>query len=325
MERNYGKHRNSTFGDPGILPEDILIDILLRVAARHLARLRFVCKSWRSLIDDVNFIERHYGVHYSICKADGDNSFLCDRVQYNDLSFVLKVSLVSEHTGDVPLDLTPNLLVDSAACFTDTPNVFSEANVVGVVKGVVCIFWWQYQDLGLWNPATREFKALTPWLNCLIQNQTLEMIGFGFDCISNDFKTLRGNLYQDGTPYYELNSLKTNSWKRVREPPPLRGMISYIMGAYLNGVAYWYVYAVDSPVASILSFNFHTEVFELCNLPADTAIVRRKFPFVYKEVLAVYKERLAFVLEGTDIDMGEFYFHVWTVTPQVDANSGTRF
>ncbi|XP_074266333.1 putative F-box protein At3g16210 [Silene latifolia] len=153
------------FGDHGILPEDILIDILSRVAARNLVRLRCVCKWWCSLIDDVNFIDRHHRLHYSICEADGDDSFLCEGFQTDNSSYDLKVSLLTKHTGDDPLDLTPNLIVDSAPCFTNTPNIFRDAIVVCTVKGVICILWPKYQDLGLWNPATREFKALTPWLH----------------------------------------------------------------------------------------------------------------------------------------------------------------
>ncbi|CAL4897534.1 unnamed protein product [Urochloa decumbens] len=42
-------------GNYGVLPADVLYDILLRLPANHLCRLRLVCRSWRSLTSDPLF------------------------------------------------------------------------------------------------------------------------------------------------------------------------------------------------------------------------------------------------------------------------------
>ncbi|CAL4904878.1 unnamed protein product [Urochloa decumbens] len=46
-------------GNYGVLPADVLYDILLRLPANHLCRLRLVCRSWRSLTSDPFFAKDH--------------------------------------------------------------------------------------------------------------------------------------------------------------------------------------------------------------------------------------------------------------------------
>ncbi|KAK1610894.1 hypothetical protein QYE76_034567 [Lolium multiflorum] len=45
--------------DDGLLPTDVLCDILLRLPAKPLCRLRAVCRSWRSLLSDSWFATAH--------------------------------------------------------------------------------------------------------------------------------------------------------------------------------------------------------------------------------------------------------------------------
>ncbi|CAN6339100.1 unnamed protein product [Urochloa humidicola] len=43
----------------GVLPVDVLYDILLCLPAKELCRLRLVCQSWRSLTSDPLFAKAH--------------------------------------------------------------------------------------------------------------------------------------------------------------------------------------------------------------------------------------------------------------------------
>uniref|UniRef100_A0A0A9A2C6 F-box domain-containing protein n=1 Tax=Arundo donax TaxID=35708 RepID=A0A0A9A2C6_ARUDO len=47
----------------GVLPIDVLFDVLLRLPPRELCRLRAVCRSWRSLTSDPLFIGEHAARH----------------------------------------------------------------------------------------------------------------------------------------------------------------------------------------------------------------------------------------------------------------------
>ncbi|KAM0893071.1 hypothetical protein ACQ4PT_025332 [Festuca glaucescens] len=49
----------ATASDHGLLPTDVLRDILLRLPAKPLCRLRAVCRSWRSLLSDSWFAAAH--------------------------------------------------------------------------------------------------------------------------------------------------------------------------------------------------------------------------------------------------------------------------
>ncbi|KAF8731969.1 hypothetical protein HU200_015919 [Digitaria exilis] len=46
-----------------VLPEDALYEILLRLPAKDLCRLRAVCRPWRSLLSDPHFIDAHAARH----------------------------------------------------------------------------------------------------------------------------------------------------------------------------------------------------------------------------------------------------------------------
>lgn len=62
--------------DDGVLPSDVLLDVLLRLPAKPLCRLRAVCRSWRSLLSDRSFTaphaSRHPGPLLAVGVVDGD-------------------------------------------------------------------------------------------------------------------------------------------------------------------------------------------------------------------------------------------------------------
>ncbi|OEL37035.1 hypothetical protein BAE44_0001946, partial [Dichanthelium oligosanthes] len=45
------------------LPADVMYEILLRVPAKALCRLRLVCRWWRSLTSDLRFAREHSPRH----------------------------------------------------------------------------------------------------------------------------------------------------------------------------------------------------------------------------------------------------------------------
>ncbi|KAL6639512.1 hypothetical protein ACP70R_023242 [Stipagrostis hirtigluma subsp. patula] len=66
----------------GVLPEDAVFEILLRLLANDLCRLRAVCRPWRSLLSDRHFIAAHAARHPLIVAGYGrghsGHSILCD-------------------------------------------------------------------------------------------------------------------------------------------------------------------------------------------------------------------------------------------------------
>ncbi|CAO2045350.1 unnamed protein product, partial [Urochloa humidicola] len=61
MEAPNRRHRPDSHG--GALPADALYEVLLRVPARDLCRLRAVCRPWLRLLSDPHFVAAHAGRH----------------------------------------------------------------------------------------------------------------------------------------------------------------------------------------------------------------------------------------------------------------------
>ncbi|RCV10299.1 hypothetical protein SETIT_2G101400v2 [Setaria italica] len=57
------RQRTPAASNPGALPPDVLFDVLLRLPAKELCRLRAVCRSWRSLTVDPLFTGAHAARH----------------------------------------------------------------------------------------------------------------------------------------------------------------------------------------------------------------------------------------------------------------------
>ncbi|KAK9707432.1 hypothetical protein RND81_07G197500 [Saponaria officinalis] len=305
------------------LPKDIVFEILLRLPVRHLLRVRCVCKSWCAIIDDPNFMMRHHRTQISICEAHYGDIPIISIAPYaiaEDNSLIcFCVALLSKQNGDVDINMKPDLVRDTAGYFAPGPDfglgLLDGGDLVNITNGIVCLCW--DNNLGLWNPATREFKAIPPWrepCSVFIKGCYFDFFGFGFDSISNDFKIVRVIRYQDDVfGGYEVYSLTTSSWKkRLEDVPPsiysLRNRSS--VSAYLNGVCYWFFDETDVEV--IVSFNFSTEVFKVFNPPHN--VVGSKTGYEYKRVLTLYKDRLALVVSRFDMVKAMSSFDVWVVT-----------
>jgi hypothetical protein len=67
----------SITGTPAALPADALFEVMLRLPAKDLCRLRAVCRSWRALTYDPHFTAVHKSRHPEPLLAftfrDGDN------------------------------------------------------------------------------------------------------------------------------------------------------------------------------------------------------------------------------------------------------------
>ncbi|CAN6222698.1 unnamed protein product [Urochloa humidicola] len=64
--------------DVGVLPQDAIYEILLRIPARSLCRFRAVCHSWRSLISNSSFASAHAVRHrsdplFAVCVTGGNH------------------------------------------------------------------------------------------------------------------------------------------------------------------------------------------------------------------------------------------------------------
>ena len=76
--------RSRTEAGEGVLPIDTLYEILIRLPAKEVCRLRVICRPWRSLLSDPQFIAAHATHHRRPLivaghdKSHRDDGILCD-------------------------------------------------------------------------------------------------------------------------------------------------------------------------------------------------------------------------------------------------------
>ncbi|XP_010550615.1 PREDICTED: putative F-box protein At3g16210 [Tarenaya hassleriana] len=220
---------------------DLVEEILARVPAKDLLRFRRVCKRWKSLIQDKQFIKKH--VSYSPTKF-----LYC---AYNSSA---KRHLVYEYKGTRMLD-------------NNHVRLFLHCN------GLICLcFWGKY--LAVWNPALRELRKIEP---ATIKGSALNMIGFGYDHSNDDHKiVLLTYRRSPSRPHHdfgraEVISLKTGS--RVIDYP------SYAFdshadpggGTLVGNRIFWLVKDPTNKDSFILSFDLVSHQFNRVSCPSTNA------------------------------------------------------
>ncbi|KAM6601921.1 hypothetical protein CsatA_021530 [Cannabis sativa] len=185
------------------LPSEIIADILIRLPVKDLLRYRCVSKPWCSLIDSPDFIKWH--LNHS--KETYSNAGLV--LNWSDIYWVDLDNLNSVVELNHPIDFEGG------------------TEVLGSCNGLLVLFN-SYDDVALWNPFTKRYRNLP--------NTELEfagkdfcicqyiIYGFGYDPIHDDYKLIRlvqyiGDEDDSFDSEVKVYSLKTKSWKRIKDFP----------------------------------------------------------------------------------------------------------
>ncbi|KAH0693789.1 hypothetical protein KY285_020886 [Solanum tuberosum] len=130
--------------------------------------------------------------------------------------------------------------------------------------------------LGLWNPATREFRSLPPApieIEAFFPNHD-HQFGLGFDLLTQDFKVVWIRVFWDepgqganNRVYAYVYSSCNNSWKHLTpEFPPSSTLSAPLDATYLNGVYYGLSMGLDD-IYTIHSFDMGSEQFGEMQVP----------------------------------------------------------
>ncbi|KAK1396312.1 hypothetical protein POM88_006175 [Heracleum sosnowskyi] len=145
-----------------------------------------------------------------------------------------------------------------------------EAVLVGSDCGIVCvsfrvdlndliynifdIYIWKYRtEIYLWNPETKHVNFIAA--PDVYDSTCTEVIGFGFDCKTLDFKVVRvvynGRYYRDRADVYSANM---NSWHEI-EAMPADTCLHYSFDVCFHG------FLLCTGYRGMIPFDLHEEVF----------------------------------------------------------------
>ncbi|XP_057953619.1 F-box/kelch-repeat protein At3g06240-like [Malania oleifera] len=262
------------------LPDDVLIEVLVKLPGKSALRFKCVSKWWCSLVKSRGFISRH-----AVLNKNGGIL-----VSHGAAIF----SMLSEDTLNVykTLDLRP--------FFQDCVDKI-QSKIAGHHNGIICLFNHR-GDILLWNPTTRERRSLPlpKTIDMSIDDEICEMV-FGFDSNADDCKAMvKMRTWKNGDIYQTfLYSLRTDTWKEMTHQYDLQqvGLNTSTREIYANGMFFWTV-TEDEDMESdvIVSFDISSEVFQKIPLP-DVCLTLARWK--HKRILAVLNESMALLLQNT--------------------------
>jgi F-box interacting protein len=232
------------------LHKDNVIEIMLRIPAKDLCRLRAVSRSWCSFLSQQQFISDHAARHPEPLIVFGYNTYNPkDRRLYE----------ISDLSGSI------------------VKRVHAAGNewVLYAQPDLLCIAEWANMSVKLLNPATGVVHVLPIELaeGHEAYEQNIYMYSFtatfGQVAATGVYKVLRvfaiyggdGRLEQ----LYEVFTLDGSShgrW-RAKQAPPYQIESNHWDNVVINGIIYCFLYNVDERKRRIGSFNLETEVWSL--------------------------------------------------------------
>ncbi|KAF8776534.1 hypothetical protein HU200_003249 [Digitaria exilis] len=230
------------FANAGVLPVDILPEVLLRLPADELCRLRLVCRSWRSLTSNKLFAKEHSSCHRYVLAL---HSMEPHEIHVLDMhgNIVKKIRLATGY-GDVDrssqLDLVP-IIGSSSSSPTQVLDLATGAAVV--LRGVSDVITSCQKARGPTFPryllgqvsSTREYKML-----CVVHSYAQGYVSLVQSC--------------------HVMTLGDTTWRVAPQPPITLASVSWKMVG-VDGVAFFLgsEHCVGIEVDSVAMFDFGTE------------------------------------------------------------------
>ncbi|KAK7292358.1 hypothetical protein RIF29_08136 [Crotalaria pallida] len=236
------------------VPQELIIQILLRLPVQSLLRFRCVSKLWFSLISHPTFAISHFQLS-------------SPRLLYLPLTF---------HASQTrSIDLSHSLLTRSPFA-RPNPSFLpptSYCDIQGSCRGFL-LLRHSFRNLYLWNPSTRVHKPLSPSHIITDEHKPL-FYGFGYDSSRDDYLVLRSSCLHIGVGLFrncfEFFSLRANSWNQFEgnHLPYRNASDDPRTGTLLNGIIHWLAFRYDVRANVILAFDLTERSFSEVRLPTD--------------------------------------------------------
>ncbi|CAJ2652284.1 unnamed protein product [Trifolium pratense] len=240
------------------LPFDLVAEILCRLPVNLLLQLRYLCKSFNSLISDPKFAKKHLRMsaprhHLMVGSRNKLYNKLCllDSPLPSVFSTSRRVKLtLTELNYPVSLHNGHRLMV----CSCD---------------GILCINATRHAIL--WNPSFRNFKILPP-LEFEWEYNAIPVYSFGYDRFIDSYKIIVvSNCHRiKGKIEVAVHSLGTNYWRRIDDIPFSGWIPEWGSGIFVSGsgTINWLVFDISNILlTSIVSLDLEKESYQMLSQP----------------------------------------------------------
>ncbi|RID59122.1 hypothetical protein BRARA_F02371 [Brassica rapa] len=236
-ERSY-EDRTESFV---LLPLDLTIDILLRLPAKSIGKLRCVSKLWLTMTTTSSFV-KSFSVHSSarpsliFCKNGEEKCVFYSFPHHHPRA---EKYLHKEETG-LPL-----------STITNENNYIPHQSIHGLIP------FGNFECVIIWNPTLKQHvtlpqpKVSKPFISLL-----------GYDPIGDEYKVLCMSLRNKGEDPQILTLGPRESWRTIIQDSPSHVIFYKAIWRCINGVVY-YLAARDT----ILSFDVRSEKFGVIQIP----------------------------------------------------------
>ncbi|KAI9128637.1 hypothetical protein K1719_000120 [Acacia pycnantha] len=250
----------------GNLPEEVILEILLRLPVESLLRFRGISKSWLSLISNPHFADLHF-----------------QRSAVHNLRIVYFYSPETLSSKFQSLDLNASLHDDTALVSLRFPRSLPHygLHIMGCCRGFLFLELDYDSQLVIWNPSTRVCKNITR----ICSKLSAFLYGFGYDSSTGDYLIVLASYNPNASvsnTEIHIFSVRTDSWKK------LEGCFTHIspmvrpnrrtgstVGSTLNGAIHWLASCVqeagqDSSEPAIIALDLtEKRLREPVALPGD--------------------------------------------------------
>ncbi|KAM3357875.1 F-box/kelch-repeat protein [Capsicum galapagoense] len=245
------------------LPQDLIIEILVRLPLKTLLKFRCVSKSWLSLLSNTEFHKTH--VNFSMNNPKMTDYTLAAVATVSGLGKICRVYTISSENSSVT--------VSKHGC---PPKSLSlSAWLLGSCNGLVCLTTDSF-ELMLLNPCTGKFNVFP---DSIIHYEVGDggyyfRYGFGYDASTDDYKVVKIFSFPQSGEGRHVNmvnvySLKANSWSNIQGFNS--GHINGNVGVFANGILHWEGCLnchISGAYSEIVTLNLATERYGKIGLPS---------------------------------------------------------
>ncbi|KAL4589343.1 hypothetical protein LXL04_002249 [Taraxacum kok-saghyz] len=282
------------------LPEELLINIFIRLLAKQLAKMRAVSKSWNALLSESSFVKSHlhHSIHSSELMLAAMNEDVCS----------CNSAQCTVHTNPSP-ELSPTSPVNPQS---------NRIKVIGAVTGLVCLSSYNYSVISIKNFSLSAVSRLPPFL--LPDSTTSQIfLRFGFDPQTDDYKVVKltgimsmkklsSAVGRMQFPYrmkkwlkVEVYSMRKGSWELITASVPSR--IKMLIDSDLlcadghDGHLHWISWCSrggKTYLDTIVSFDLSSHTFREIPFPDASTLNHHD----YMSRIGVLSGKLCVILEG---------------------------